>query len=240
MDDQFLYSDPTAALQYMHQNTNQLKQLSNDACFKSYGQDFITDWANVLIVVDDPPSYNESLLNVIENLSEDSGTWVCNGPVGGATFCQNPQDVSNAADWVVPVSLASDDSWDCGISVNATLPAKYCLAQPTQEACRIGVIPSLLIIVLICNIIKIVCLVWTITRLRIEPLVTLGDAISSFLDRPDPTTRGCGAMSASDIKSWNSTLHPFSGAGASTVWKAKAKNGFAAASTKRWLACNFL
>lgn len=108
--------------------------------------------------------------------------------------------VTNAADWVVPVSLASDDSWDCGIRVNATLPVKYCLAQSTPEACRIGVIPSILVVVLVYNLVKIVCLLWTFWMLRFEPLATLGDAISSFLDRRDPNTSGYGAISFTDLK----------------------------------------
>lgn len=235
-DDQFQYFDTGSGLAYAQRNANGWEQLDNAACIKTYGQKQVTNWANVLVVTEDPPSYNETVLNVVMNLSEDSAIWVCNGPEGGAKFCQDPQDVSNAADWVAPVSLASDGSWDCGLHVNETLPVKYCLAQPVPEECRIGVIPSILIIVLICNLVKIIGLAWTIWRLNFEPLVTLGDAVASFLNHPDSTSSGFGAMSIDDIKRWDSNSDQSS----ASVWKAKARTGFAAASGKRWLICSVL
>lgn len=123
----------------------------------------------------------------------------------------------------------------CTMSLTGALPVKHCLAQPTPGSCQIGVSPVILGVVLACNLIKIVCLFWTFWKLDIEPLVTLGDAIASFLERPDGSTIGFGPMSA-DVKQWNERVDQTTG----RVWKSRTRSGFGAASGPRWITCSIL
>ncbi len=48
----------------------------------------------------------------------------------------------------------------------------------------------ILVVVIACNLIKLGCLLWTTIRMNQPTLVTLGDAIASFLQEPDLATRG--------------------------------------------------
>ncbi|KAI1455288.1 hypothetical protein F4805DRAFT_468796 [Annulohypoxylon moriforme] len=74
-------------------------------------------------------------------------------------------------------------------SYNLTI--KYCLAQPIARICHIGLSPKLLLSVTVCVIFK-TCTAITVTivlsRRNQPPLVTLGDVIESFLEKPDRVT----------------------------------------------------
>lgn len=76
-------------------------------------------------------------------------------------------------------------------SPNITI--KYCLAEPMEESCHVGISLILFLAVTICVIAKtIVAIVVTLvlSRRGQTPLVTLGDAIASFIENPDTVTFG--------------------------------------------------
>ena len=64
----------------------------------------------------------------------------------------------------------------------------YCMSERTLPKCRLEFSVYILVAVIVCNIIKSVAMFWTLLRQRESTLVTFGDAISSWLDRPDETT----------------------------------------------------
>lgn len=68
----------------------------------------------------------------------------------------------------------------------------YCLAQPADPArqtCTVNLNGILLAVVLGLNLAAFLLTASTLLLQRFEPLVTLGDAVSSFLRDPDPSTR---------------------------------------------------
>ncbi|KAK4993546.1 hypothetical protein LTR66_005998 [Elasticomyces elasticus] len=69
-------------------------------------------------------------------------------------------------------------------------PVKYCLAEKVEEHCRLQFSFTIAIAVIICNLIKAVCMALTLRAQRKPALVTLGDAVASFLEEPDPETEG--------------------------------------------------
>jgi len=65
----------------------------------------------------------------------------------------------------------------------------HCLSIRTSEECRLFYHLPIALVMIICNLIKIVC-IWLLLRIdRHDLILTMGDAISSFLQRPDPTTK---------------------------------------------------
>ncbi|KAI0445163.1 hypothetical protein F4803DRAFT_560452 [Xylaria telfairii] len=73
----------------------------------------------------------------------------------------------------------------------------YCLAQPLNTKCQIGVSPILLLLVTICVVVKTITAIVVTTFLsytRQTPLVTPGDAIESFIMKPDIITIGYCTM----------------------------------------------
>ena len=82
-----------------------------------------------------------------------------------------------------------------------------CLSQKTSEDCQLLFSLPFCLAVLGCNVIKVICMFLTAHDNRAERFLTVGDAISSFLLKPDPTTRGRCLMSRLNLRggsrSWN-------------------------------------
>jgi hypothetical protein len=73
----------------------------------------------------------------------------------------------------------------------ADLDLQYCLAQDFMPSCKVGLSNMLLLVIVICTSIKaILCslVLWILSGE--QPLVVPGDAIASFISRPDMVTAG--------------------------------------------------
>jgi hypothetical protein len=75
----------------------------------------------------------------------------------------------------------------------------YCLSQKIDEKCQLIFSLPICLTVIICNIVKVSCMFLTAHDKRKEIFLTIGDALSSFLSKPDPTTKGRCLLSASNI-----------------------------------------
>ncbi|KAF2023080.1 hypothetical protein EK21DRAFT_95204 [Setomelanomma holmii] len=70
-------------------------------------------------------------------------------------------------------------------------PVKYCMVEQVPEICKLQFSFLIVSIVLVANLMKVVCIAWLLFRHKeYHALVTLGDALASFLERPDPHTFG--------------------------------------------------
>ncbi|KAL4778392.1 hypothetical protein BJX76DRAFT_352648 [Aspergillus varians] len=78
------------------------------------------------------------------------------------------------------------------------IPVSQCMSKSRDQRCQLFFSPAIAIAVIISNVIKLACMYLTARTGRTNILLTLGDAISSFLMRPDPTTEGQCLMSRAD------------------------------------------
>lgn len=108
-----------------------------------------------------------------------------------------------------------------------------CLFQEVDEECMLQFSLPVMLIVIMCNLIKTAAMILVFLGERSRPLMTVGDAIASFLNEPDPTTKNmCLADKYLFAKEgWEAT---------SSTWKLERHRWFKAASIRRWLACNIL
>ena len=86
---------------------------------------------------------------------------------------------------------------------------EYCLAQPSLY-CKVSMVRPILWIVVICNIAKILCLLFLLLLPEFRPLITVGDVISSFLCCPDESTMDIGVICTLDLqqaKAYGMTKH---------------------------------
>ncbi|CAG7564335.1 unnamed protein product [Fusarium equiseti] len=79
----------------------------------------------------------------------------------------------------------------------------HCWSEKYEAPCRLSIANSLLLIVCImCGIKSILC--FLVLKFRVwgdeNPLMTPGDAIASFISRPDEETRGMCTLSLEDLK----------------------------------------
>ena len=87
-----------------------------------------------------------------------------------------------------------------GSVLQASETVDYCLAEAIEPLCKVYISPSLLFAVLVCNFIKVVCLILTLNVNGFNPLVTVGDAIASFIRDPDKSTNNYGALASEEVQ----------------------------------------
>ncbi|KAJ5002448.1 hypothetical protein K4K48_013325 [Colletotrichum sp. SAR 10_66] len=148
--------------------------------------------------------------NVWTHKAEDTDTsenWLCHGNVGNydnsGSNCDFNNLVAHASSWKIEgVCRDTSNSGSCGSSFDA--PILYCLAEQFPGNCKIQVSTTLLTIVILFNAVKVVCLLTTAFSRKFEPLGTVGDAISSFLEQPDDKTTNLGPVTKSVVQkqSW--------------------------------------
>ncbi|KAI9036914.1 uncharacterized protein KD926_001158 [Aspergillus affinis] len=73
-----------------------------------------------------------------------------------------------------------------------------CLSMHVDESCQLLFIPSFAIVVIGCGLIKLACIAVIAHRASTKKLLTVGDAIASFLTHPDPHTMERCLTSKSD------------------------------------------
>ncbi|EMD01069.1 hypothetical protein BAUCODRAFT_144643 [Baudoinia panamericana UAMH 10762] len=204
-------------LQALASNQSALTRLENTDCTRAYGQQWQKDRRHLIMVASAQsalPPTNSSLLGLYSypNAGDFVTTygWMCSpsvyeqderGDSAGVYAC-NPEHLhtlaaDNASAWAqeatmrsyATVSLCPVSIVECG-SQPGNVTVEYCLSEEIPERCSINAVPLYLVIVVICNGVKVfgfACSLY-ITH-EYPPLLTQGDAIQSFLQRPDSTVR---------------------------------------------------
>ena len=201
-----------------------LQKLANKDCIGTYAAEFVSSHANVLAVASNPngdprldPNRDEdSILQVW--WSPDQGTsddfpWFC-----GDKPCDTKM-IAEAATWKLV-------GWN----------VHYCLSQVVEEHCKVQFSGAIMVVVLVCNLCKMIVMGYIALERPSEPLVTVGDAIASFLNQPDVTTIGnCMAgkdqfenvnISSPALSNWSERI---------TRYDLRTSYWFRAVSMRRWI-----
>jgi len=216
-----------------------LKRLEPLECLNAYARPFQTTWGSVLFVV--PPTskgftpdkavlwYEEKESLPTSNSGISQGwpfQWICRVDGGSnSEQCQNRISPKQK-------DIANWKPFDKEIL--------YCLAEPVEEHCRLLYSAHLAIIVVLLNLFKVLLMLYIAFGIKESPLMTMGDAVSSFLQQPDETTKSMCLLSKADVKS---RLGNGTGWSTNPVAKRYNKNRrlrFAAASGTRWFLCTLL
>ncbi|KAL1646103.1 hypothetical protein SLS58_003523 [Diplodia intermedia] len=178
------------------------ENMTAEWCVKNYAQQFLSSYGNVLVIQD------EIDFNGFEGRNTTFGSFSCvldgiqQKKGDSSTSCltsipfHSAPDVFPAWDWQCPPPwqdnctqvdydvLESQPNWAPYGS-----PARYCLAEVVDEHCRLQFSFAIAGAVIACNIIKTLCMGYIVWKYRQTFLATIGDAIASFLDEPDPETK---------------------------------------------------
>ncbi|EEU37270.1 uncharacterized protein NECHADRAFT_22243, partial [Fusarium vanettenii 77-13-4] len=79
------------------------------------------------------------------------------------------------------------------------LPAMYCHSEIVEEDCALNASQPIMIAIILCNSIKLIIMTTMVFWVKGWPIITLGDAIQSFLNEPDPTTEGLCLLSKAAV-----------------------------------------
>lgn len=219
-------TDPSVVENYQKQTS--LVRLENKACVEIFSAKTIFDYSDLLLVCDYSSPNNNSLISFD---SSQRSPLVSDGYYNGV-FCSmsvfdvcKPSNIRvNPGNWII-------DVYPGQLPKNPTA-IQYCLGHPVEERCKLQFSLPIVIIVIVCNLMMTICMSIIVWKRDPEPLVTLGDAIASFLDRPDVSTEGnciVGKTRFETRRYWDLLA---------SRWDPR--RWFRAASSRRWLVCNIL
>lgn len=246
----------------MKRHVSTLKRLENAACLKAY-ETQNANWTsgNVLVVTDGSPvewpltfaflpsnsnGQQYSLLN-LDSVVPSFETWWCGI---GISQCDNSSHISYADQWTIAKTTictqwnsTDSSSASCQNWVMADMPVKYCLAEVHGSRCKIEAYPQFILVVVICNLLKIGSVLAVLFQPRFQPLATFGDAVSSFLSHPDPQTQSFGALTKA--RAQRLATHYTASVTTSDIlqtcgWKSSTPFWFKAASLWQWLLASIL
>jgi hypothetical protein len=178
-----MLGDPLSARRLV-ERANILQRLSVQECIDAYATSFQSKYGSLVLISDNFNAVNSSENRVYsqevpssdQDIEIDPYRWICaerRGIVLEQPCSYYLSDIRNRVDWAV-----------YGYTVD------YCLADIEGEKCTVEFSLPLAIAVIGANFVKAVLIVLATILLRGVPLLTVGDAIASFLRSPDQRTEG--------------------------------------------------
>ena len=205
-----------------------LESLTPVDCIKAYNTVLQTQYSNLFLVFNESSSFYGSISGTTQwptVSSIDSGesfgsilkTEVIQTSflksIGNSWLCELPGNcniaalISNPADWMFEYCSTNPMLPSGQIACENASPGcwprqavEYCLAQPASATCSMQMSVELMTVVIVFNSVKIMCFVFTLWKGGFTPLVTLGDGMSSFLMKPDDTTKALAPVSAAQLR----------------------------------------
>ncbi|KAF7502331.1 hypothetical protein GJ744_006019 [Endocarpon pusillum] len=211
-------------------NLPMYKKMSNYECLTSYQSAF--SWRpHVLLISND--------FDVAVNYNTSLFTWGSNTPNAGNNGKLNVVSWTNdpATNWQ---DVATFDASDGVAWAHSGHHVQYCLSRqniPGEQEfrdCRVQCAPVILLVVALFNLVKCVSMLWLLYIRPEQTLSTLGDAIASFLEKPDPHTKNCGVATKMSVQASEKRIDTW-GEGECRAWLPATTRWYQAASLSRWL-----
>ena len=194
--------DDMCDIAQIHREAANWDRLDNAACMRTYANDLLSQYRNVILVVSDPTTANNSLLKIFgydngmqkalrEGASRDPYEWICDdahlkdkidlGPTVSMSF---NVDYHPCYAEVSKLEAVADQWSVSGFDID------HCLAEKVAETCTLSFSLDIAIVVMTFNFVKILCMCYVGFLIRDRPLITVGDAVESFLEVVDETSKG--------------------------------------------------
>ncbi|KAF1982525.1 hypothetical protein K402DRAFT_340141 [Aulographum hederae CBS 113979] len=208
--------------------------LANANCIQAYAEVFQTSHSNLVLVTDAEIPRMVANLDVYQpelgssySVTAQPYYWMCLGLDNFSTTKSYYPDAPLCQSRV-PELKSSPSEWKVGDD-----KVSYCLSETPPSHCKLQYSLNFAVIILLVNLIKAAIMYYTAFALKGDPLVTTGDAIASFLHRPDETT-----LRRSLLKRVDAQKPDYSPAGP-IAFEGKRERMSSAASKTRWFFCIF-
>jgi hypothetical protein len=116
----------------------------------------------------------------------DPGAWMC------------PKNDLASFSQCDPTRFRADSSWDI---TPASIPVSTCHMLPKEERCALRYSWRVLLVTMCFDTLKLTAMLFALKYIS-EPLTTLGDVVASFLQEPDPYTKGNCLLGEKEAGEW--------------------------------------
>ncbi|KEF63202.1 uncharacterized protein A1O9_01179 [Exophiala aquamarina CBS 119918] len=255
-DTQKFPGDDMCDIPQIRRQASSWERLDNAACIRTYANDLLSQYRNVILVVSNSSSStaaNNSLLDILgydntmtalllRGQSRDPYQWICDddkiedkidiGDPRGLSFSIYAQPCYALVSKLEAVA----DQW-----VSKGYDIDHCLAEKVEGTCTLNFSLDIAIVVMVFNLVKILCMCYVAFWIRDRPLITVGDAVESFLRVVDDTSKGMCLLSKKQVVfTWDRYARYVSGGRAKELpqdpvtFRSKRHKWSSAASGGRW------
>jgi hypothetical protein len=170
-----------------------LHNLSFSECRTGYGSQIQNRFRNVFLVVNETLTTNPLIgYSYYSPGSKEPGSWYCARDMSNPAlnYTGSTQEVvenpGNLTLWTLPPWSETEIA-----QFPSRIAVAYCLAEEfSSSQCSLRFNFGLMAFVIVSNILKLIVMAILLWRYNQPTFVTIGDAIASYLEHPDPTTRG--------------------------------------------------
>lgn len=171
-----------------------LQHLDSKECVDKYAQTFQTTYGNLLLVTEQLPPNTSYVHLTTQNVMNPRVYSTYRPPLADPYEWLCPIDWGDDCETYLPTihTQIKKDNWTVASNRPPAGGRKidYCLAKKARQICKLQYSLPLTIVAITFNLVKsaILCYMWF--RMKEAPILTIGDAITSFLRCPDPYTKG--------------------------------------------------
>jgi hypothetical protein len=218
-----------------------LQTLKPIDCINQYAVSFSTRWENLILIRNRTIDTIDGVTLVWKSTAGDHVAspyypfeWICSQLGQSSRYCSVSIDKirQNSSQWTPynePDYLYPYDN----------APVVGCLSESGPGRCRLQTNTQIYIVVIIMNAMKAVAMIYLAFSMREEPILTIGDAISSFLETPDRYSAGLGMVSKYDVQNYHSNWASKNKVKRATIWDG-APERCSSAGRLRWFLCILL
>ncbi|KAL4911154.1 hypothetical protein BDW74DRAFT_184630 [Aspergillus multicolor] len=191
-------SDAYAPFEWLHQQAQQgsLERLNPIDCIDAYTSTYQTEHGGLLLVtasVNTTSKYeilaSQSVQHPNASIYLDPYTWMC--PRSAQRNCTTHLSSIRSEIRQNNSFIAYQHLWKTpGRNDTVEYKVNYCLATKLPERCKLQYSLGIMIAISVANIIKAVLMGYMTTASAEPPMLTTGDAVVSFLHRPDKLSLG--------------------------------------------------
>ncbi|KAG0635398.1 hypothetical protein HOY80DRAFT_1093559, partial [Tuber brumale] len=206
------------------------EDLTPSECIKHYNTDIVSNRRNLFVIAKDSPNpmHNNTFLHVTQTEYTWSVArgWICGEGLYSQSSCNYNELASN---------VTTGLPWRMKLATYGEVEISGCKSERIRGNCKVQFSLWIMITVICCNLITACSMAMVVARSREPTLVTLGDAVDSFLRIPDPTTIGICFADRRFIErewrhGWWSGTRQWGHTGVQRWWTSVSKT--------RWITCN--
>ncbi|KAJ0417378.1 hypothetical protein BJY00DRAFT_303509 [Aspergillus carlsbadensis] len=217
-------------------HANNLTRLTPLECITAYATAWQSKYSGVVLISDAFNGSESAVDYVFQQLvprpadsQQDPFGWVC---MQADVMSDSARQCQSELDAVKQRANSTGEGW-----VVDGYKVDYCLAEETPQKCTLEYSLALSIVVLVTNGVKIAVILATILSLRANPLLTLGDAVASFLTVPDEGSRGMGLLTKEMV---TAKRKPGSKQDNLPAYNSRPKRRWTSVSLERWAVTSFM
>ena len=197
------WTDTAEIIETLRANTSLPQQLDNSNCIDQLQGNPNASYRNIFLLTDNAKaSQTPAAPRSASLLDTYSGFLVC---LGSGNCTESQQCLNTGPDpdnWLMPVLTRSPGPMTSPSETisNAHVRINRCVALSPEQICTVDVSRTLMSLVVVCSTVKLFWFVWLLFPGSHNPIVTIGDAISSFIQESHETTEGLSYLSFKHVR----------------------------------------